>query len=92
MIFQPSGVEMMVPVREQAARPFLIEDVGQIRHCRDIDGGTSFAVELAGLNETDIDELVRITNVMSSKAGNSVENGKQEAVVSVDEAAVVQGA
>lgn len=92
VIFQPSGAEVMPPAGEQAARPYLIEDVGQIRHCRDIDGGTSFAVELAGLNETDIDELVRITNVISSKAGSSGENGKLEAVVTVNEAAVVQGA
>ena len=92
VIFQPSGVDVMPPAGEQTVRPFLIEDVGQVRHCRDIDGGTSFAVELAGLNEADIDELVRITNMISAKAGTAGESGRVEAVVAVNEAAMVQGA
>ena len=92
VIFQPGGTDAMPSAGGQTARPFLIEDMGQIRHCRDVDGGTSFAVELAGLNEADIDELVRITNVISAKAGTAGGSGKVEAVVTVNEAAVVQGA
>ncbi len=40
----------------------IIQSVGQVRHWRSTSQGTSIAVELVGLNEADIDMLVRITN------------------------------
>ncbi len=92
VIFQPNDADATLGIRGQNARPYLVEDMGQIRHCRDIDGGMSFAVELTGVNEAHIDELVRITNVISARAGGFNENGKQEAVVIVSETAAVQGA
>jgi len=73
-----------------AADEYIVEDVGQVRHCRPAEKGMSMAVELGGLSEADIDELVRITNVISSKVNGGLDNGEQGAAVVVDNGAVVQ--
>jgi len=68
---------------------YAIEDVGQVRHCREADGGVSIAVELSGLSEGEIDELVRITNVMVSQANEAAE-GTAEGIMVVGADAVGQ--
>ncbi len=45
----------------------IVEDIGQVRHSRVTSTGVSVAVELVGLNEAEVDELVRITNAMASR-------------------------
>lgn len=56
------------PGSEQA---YVIEDMGLVRHCREVDRGLSIAVELVGLTETDVDTLVRLTNTMGSNPHGS---------------------
>lgn len=72
----------------------IMEDVGQVRHSRVTSTGVSIAVELLGLNETEVDELVRITNAIASRTTvpNHSDNDGAEAaaVTAADEAAVVQ--
>jgi len=46
----------------------VVEDVGQVRHIEAIQGGFSIAVELTGLSDSNVDELVRATNAASMKA------------------------
>ncbi len=41
----------------------LIEDVGEVRRVKAIDHGYSIALEMVGLKDSDIDELVRVTNL-----------------------------
>lgn len=48
---------------------YVLEDVGLIKHCNAAGGVMSIAVELSGLSEVEIDELVRITNAIASKSG-----------------------
>ncbi len=45
----------------------IVEDIGQVRHTKVTEGGFSIAVELTGLNESNISELVRVTNETSIK-------------------------
>ncbi len=52
----------------------IVEDIGQVRHVRAIEGGFSIAVELTGLSDSNINELIRETNSASIEAGAS-ENG-----------------
>lgn len=49
----------------------IIEDVGVVRHTKSIPDGMSIAVELTGLGDSDIDELVQVTNaaLVRVKAG-----------------------
>lgn len=49
----------------------IIEDVGVVRHIKSIPDGMSIAVELTGLSDLDIDELVQVTNaaLVRVKAG-----------------------
>jgi hypothetical protein len=50
-----------VPVR-------IVEDVGEVRHVKAIENGFSIAVELTGLGDSDVNELIRATNAASLSA------------------------
>ncbi len=52
----------------------IIEDVGIVRHTKSIPDGMSIAVELTGLSDSDIDELVRVTNAALVKVSAGVED------------------
>ena len=52
----------------------IIEDIGEVRQVRAIKNGFSIAVELTGLNDSDVSELIRATNAASLKAGNKGQN------------------
>ncbi|MHC4640024.1 MAG: hypothetical protein ACYS32_00165 [Planctomycetota bacterium] len=43
----------------------IVEDVGVVRHVKAIDNGFSIAVELTGLSDSDVNELIRATNAAS---------------------------
>jgi hypothetical protein len=45
----------------------IVEDIGEVRHTKRIKNGFSIAVELIGLSDPDINELVRVTNAASLK-------------------------
>ncbi len=49
-----------IPHPERRSR--LIEDIGEVRHVKGMDGCVSIAVELSGLKDTDVNELIRATN------------------------------
>jgi len=49
----------------------VVEDVGEIKHITTVEDGFSIAVELVGLSDSNVNELVRATN------SASVENDKQ---------------
>jgi hypothetical protein len=46
----------------------VVEDIGQVRHTKSIKNGFSIAVELTGLSEPNISELIRATNAASLKS------------------------
>jgi len=48
-----------------AATAKIIEDVGEVRHTKPIENGFSIAVELTGLGDSDVNELIRATNAAS---------------------------
>lgn len=52
----------------------IVENIGEVRHTRVIRDGLSIAVELTGLSDSDVDELVRITNTASVEASVGNEN------------------
>jgi len=43
----------------------IVEDIGEVRHTKRTQNGLSIAVELTGLSDSNIDELVRVTNAAS---------------------------
>lgn len=75
----------------------VVEDIGEVRHIKAMQNGFSIAVELTGLSDSNVNELIRATNAASLKAGpktqdvsafgGSVNNKKVE----VAEPAVMQG-
>ncbi|MGB2863689.1 MAG: hypothetical protein WBC05_10230, partial [Sedimentisphaerales bacterium] len=71
----------------------IVEDIGEVRHTKRIENGFSIAVELKGLSDPNINELVRATNAASLKTkgaqafNSSNDNKKSEQ----PEPAVLQG-
>ncbi len=57
---------------DEAASVKIVEDVGEVRHVKAIENGFSIAVELTGLSDSDVNELIRATNAASLVTG--VEN------------------
>lgn len=45
----------------------IVEDIGQIRHVKALKEGFSTGIELTGLSDSDVSELIRATNVASMK-------------------------
>jgi len=43
----------------------IVEDIGEVRHTKVIPNGFSIAVELIGLSDSDVNELIRATNAAS---------------------------
>jgi hypothetical protein len=43
----------------------IVEDIGEVRHIKAIQNGFSMAVELIGLSDPDVSELIRATNTAS---------------------------
>ncbi|MDH4238466.1 MAG: hypothetical protein OEW48_02780 [Phycisphaerae bacterium] len=77
----------------KTATPKIVEDIGEVRHIKAIQNGFSIAVELIGLSDTDVSELIRATNAASlrtmpeSQDVRASENVKEGAA----EPAVAQG-
>jgi hypothetical protein len=57
----------------------IVEDIGEVRHVRAIENGFSIAVELTGLSDSNVNELIRETNSASIEAG-TIEKAEQIAV------------
>jgi len=52
----------------KGARARIIEDIGEVRRITALRNGWSIAVELIGLSDSDVNELIRVTNEASLKA------------------------
>jgi len=46
----------------------IVEDIGEVRHIKAIPNGFSIAVELTGLNDSDVNVLIRATNAASVRS------------------------
>ena len=73
----------------------IVEDIGEVRHTKSIKNGFSIAVELIGLSDPNISELIRATNAASLKTraktkGAQAFNGSNDNKKS-EQPAVVQG-
>ena len=64
----------------------VVEDMGEVRHTRPVGNGLSIAVELTGLSDSDVNELIRATNAAALRAG--VEREKEEDLVKEGEGVV----
>ena len=53
----------------KTAKLKVVEDIGEVRHVQPVENGSSIAIELMGLSDSDLNELIRATNTASLKAG-----------------------
>jgi len=56
------------PEGDKTAAPKIVEDIGEVRHSRAAENGFSIAVELTGLSDSDVDELILASNTASLKS------------------------
>jgi len=52
----------------------IVENIGEVRHTRPTQNGLSIAVELTGLSDSNIDELIRVTNAASLRVRDRNKN------------------
>jgi hypothetical protein len=73
--------------------PKIVEDVGEVRHVQATQNGWSIAVELIGLSDSNINELIRATNAASLKASAQGQDIRYPAVEeeNAQESVVVEG-
>ena len=80
----------IVPEQQGTARAKVVEDIGEVKHIKAVENGLLIAVELTGLSDLDVDELVCITNAALLKISD--ENKDVPASESAEEDAVEQAA
>jgi hypothetical protein len=83
VLFKPDEKQGEDSTAANAGTSKIIEDVGVVKHTKSIPDGMSIAVELIGLSDSNIDELVQITNAALVNVNAGVENassstGEQE--------------
>ncbi|MFC1633502.1 hypothetical protein ACFL5Z_01560 [Planctomycetota bacterium] len=74
----PREVNSLQLKREQRGKmtPLkIVQDIGEIRHTEAIQGGFSTGLELTGLSDSDVNELIRATNAASVKAHTNTQDG-----------------
>jgi hypothetical protein len=65
---EPSGSSGPGRGRNKPVRPQIVEGIGEVRHTAAAENGLMIAVELTGLSDSDVNELIRITNLASLRA------------------------
>ena len=68
----------------------IIEDVGEVRRVRAIEHGYSIALEMVGLKDHDIDELVRVTNLNACKGNNPLSKKETSEAQDMERAVLVE--
>jgi hypothetical protein len=71
----------------------IVEDIGEVRHVRALQNGSSIAVELTGLSDSNLNELIRATNAAYKKTNNNSKDAPNsiESEEIVSEPAIAQG-
>ncbi len=71
----------------------IVEDIGEVRHTKAIQDGFSIAVELTGLSDSNVSELIRATNAASIRTNGNRQDSPDSAETEekVSEPVVVQG-
>jgi len=71
----------------------IIEDIGEVRRTKAIQDGFSIAVELTGLSDSNVSELIRATNAASIRSNCNRQNTPDsvETEEKVSEPAIVRG-
>ena len=69
----------------------IVEDIGEVRRTRAIENGFSIAVELIGLSDSNVSELIRATNAASIKTNDNRQDNPDSVNEDVSEPAAVQG-
>jgi hypothetical protein len=72
-----------IPLRRigTTSRARIVEDIGEVRHVEAVQNGWSIAVELTGLSDSDLSELVRVTNAASLKTSSEGQDAAEDAAV-----------
>ncbi len=88
-----SSLRPVIPRNRKKTSSEIIEDIGEVRHVKAIQNGSSIAVELTGLSDSDLNKLIRATNAAYKRTdGNRKDTPDSlEAEVTAVEPVILQG-
>jgi len=92
--YQQSNSLLSVQMQDSRTTPLkIIEDIGEVRHTGAIQNGFSIAVELTGLSDSNISELIRAANAASIRTYGNRQDARSSVNTeeNVSELAAVQG-
>lgn len=84
---QDASPQSVLMQKNKSVPSRVVEDVGEVRHVRATENGFSIAVELTGLSDSNVNELIRETNSASFAAGAGNRNVKLSAEGETNKAA-----
>jgi hypothetical protein len=79
--------------RKSTPSKIIVEDIGEVRYVRALQNGSSIAVELTGLSDSNLNELIRATNaayIRTSDKGKDAPNSIESEEI-VSEPTIAQG-
>jgi len=76
VVFNLAQEQDSIPAKRgtKAATLKIVEDIGEVRHTKQTKNGLSIAIELTGLIDSNIDELIRATNAASLSVSDRNKN------------------
>jgi len=77
--------------RGKKASAKIVEDIGEVKHIRAVRSGFSIAIELTGLRDSEVNELIRAANAASLAAEQKEQKNSESQQSHTDEATVLQG-
>jgi hypothetical protein len=87
VVFKLDPNEDEVGAKKQGAVSRIIEDIGEVRRSEKTENGFSMGIELVGLTDSDISELIRVTNAVAVKV--NLKKGAENTPAGEPEAAEV---
>jgi hypothetical protein len=89
---EPTTPDLHEPEPDAACEQLeVVQDIGQVRHVKKTENGFSIAIELTGLSDSDLNQLIRATNCASLEAAQTNKSATPEPQKELAEVAVAQG-
>jgi hypothetical protein len=71
----------------------IVEDIGEVRHIKALQNSSSIAVELTGLSDSNLNELIRVTNAAYRRTSGKSKDApnSRDSELMVSEPVIAQG-
>ncbi len=70
---QPNSMYQALSQNSDVTPSKIVEDIGLVRHCKAVEDGFSIAIELTGLTDDNLCEMIKATNAASIKNKSNIQ-------------------